>query len=196
MGFLPYLRLNSRNIFSQRWVFAQVSHKAVIAYLTSNSFFTLSHSLCVHLVLLLLACVCWMSLLASSDFVLSPMSCKLLSLSPPLCCQSFFTFHGCDLPFQAECPFPLKIPLRLLNRSTEAKDESNEGSASASFLKSAVLYELDKHYSSSYQAAGRPGGAAPCSCAIWTLSGTKAHGTGGTRHPRTGLQLRRMQKTR
>lgn len=186
MGFLPYLRSNSRNIFSQRWVFAQVSHKAVIAYLTSNSFLH-----CPILSVFTWSFSCW-HVFAECLFLLPPtLSCLLCPEnffhSPLLSAANFFTFHGCDLPFQAECPFPLKILLRLLNRSTEAKDESSEGSASASFLKSAILYELAKRHSSSHQAAGRPGGAAPCSCAIWTLSGTKAHGTGGTRHPRTRL---------
>lgn len=184
--------------------FAQVSHTAVLAYLTSpNNFFVVPFFVftwsfsslhvfaeCLFLLPLTLCC-----LLCPANFFHSPL----------LSAGDFFTFHGHDTfhvhgSFQAECPFPLKIPLWLLCFSkTEAlrlKMRPNEGSTSASFLKSAILYKFVKCHSPSYQAAGCPGRAAPCSCVIWTLSGTKAHGTGSTRYSKIGLQLGRMQTTR
>lgn len=88
--------------------------------------------------------------------------------SPLLSAGGFFNGHDTltiHMSFQAECPFPLKIPLWLLCFSkTEAlrlKMSSNEGPTSAFFLKCAILYELMKYHSPSHQAAGCPGRAAP-----------------------------------
>lgn len=172
MGLLPSLRLNSRYVFWQKRVFAQVSHKAVTVYLTQQFFhcpvlfvfawsFSSSHAFaeCLFLLSLTLSCL------------LCPAN---LFHSPLLSAGDFFTFHSHDsLPvlvsFHTECPFPLKIPPWLLCFSkTEVlrlRMRSNEGSTSASFLKSALFYKLVKNHSSTYHTAC-PGRAAPCSCVV------------------------------
>lgn len=182
--------------------FAQVSYKAVLAYLTSNSFFIVPFFMftwsfsslhvfaeCLFLFPLTLCCVRCLA-----NFFHSPL----------LSAGDFFTFHGHDstcsgvisdwMSISSENPTVAFMLFK--TRSIEAKDAIKWRIDISLLFKMRYSLQILKHHSSSYQAAGCPGRAAPCSCVIWTLSGTKAHGTGDTRYSKIGLQLGRMQTTR
>lgn len=113
---------------------------------------TLTHSLCVHFVFLSLAHICWMSLLAPSDFVSSPVSWKLLSLSFPLW-RCFLYLRpwqfttSCIILCLNEHPVPLKNPLSLLCFSKiellRLRMRSSEGSASSSLLKFSYFLRIN-----------------------------------------------------
>lgn len=111
---------------------------------------------------------------------------------PFLSAVDFFTSYGRDsLPvhvsFYAERPVPLKTPLWLLCFSKTELLRLRMGSTSSSLLKFSYFLQLIKYRSTAYHATGA---AAPCSCVIWTLSGTKAHVTDNTRYSRIGSLTR------